>query len=211
MRRLRGQQELLRNQKSPGTQIELRKRELQKLHSQTMDSVMKLDKAAEAYARATFNGAKVKKNIWRFYFKENDSEDVRITRIQREWENAAELLQKGIEERAGWFQMPQLWMPAKRPILAITSPEVLALWFSLRLAANRQARFFVKCKECGAFAVRKRSTALYCSSRCQKFANVEATYRNREADLTEWLKRQPESRWLPPRMALRRMAANSGQ
>lgn len=172
-----------------------------------LKSAMKLEDEARAYAQRIVKSAKLKKQVWRYYFEEKPAEDVRIDTILRDWKEASTELRKAIEQRAGWFSVPYLALPAPRPIPAITSPGDLVLWFSVRLVANRQARFFVRCKLCDRFAVRRRSNAAYCDDRCQKLAKIEMTYKKRRADFSTWLLSQSKDRWLPPRMELQRVAA----
>lgn len=171
------------------------------------EGVMSLEKTGSAYARKVARPAKLKNNIWRYYFAETEPDDVRIQTILREWRGASEVLRENVGKRAAWCPMPQLALPAKTPIPAITLPADLVLWLSVRAIANRQFRFFVKCKLCGKFTVRERSTAAYCSSKCQRLAVVERTYKKRGADFGEYLTNLPEDQRLPPRMELQRTIA----
>jgi hypothetical protein len=171
------------------------------------DQAMALEKSASAYAQRAAKVAKIKNNIWRYFYAETQPDDVRIQAILREWRAASEMLRENISKRAAWCPMPQLALPAKKPIPAITSPADLVIWFSVRAIANRQTRFFVKCKLCGAFSVRKRSTAAYCGPKCQRLAIIERMYKKRGADFGEYLKSIPEDHRLPPRMELERTIA----
>lgn len=170
-----------------------------------IESAIKLNSAARVLAQRAVKAADIKVQIWRYNFEEITAE-VPKDRAFREWIEAAKTFRKNVTERAGWFPFPWIALPAKKMIPAITDPRDLVIWFSVRLFANRQHRFFVRCKLCGKFAVRKRSSAAYCGDECQHLAMVEATYKRRGADFSEWLLSQPKDRWLPPRMEMRRTA-----
>ncbi len=168
---------------------------------------VRIEETARKYAIAAARGAQLKRSPWRYNFRPQDAGDVSVKRIRAEWEKASSDFKNGIERKAGWCEFPWFGLPSNRTIVLVRFPSEIVNWFLVRLIANQQTRFFVRCELCHRYAVRRRGSAKYCSPRCQKIANAEATYKRSGADFSEWLLKQPRDRMLPPRMEVRRIIA----
>jgi hypothetical protein len=168
---------------------------------------LRLEESAQNYAITSARGARLQHSPWRYNFREQDAGDVSVKKVRAEWERASSDFKNAIDRKAGWCEFPWFALPSKRTIVLVRFPREVVNWFLVRLIANRQGRFFVRCGLCRRYAVRRRGSAKYCSARCQKMVNTEATYKKSGADFSEWLLKQPQDRALPPRMELRRMIA----
>lgn len=91
-------------------------------------------------------------------------EDAFISRI--------EALENDIDKRLSRIEL-KLFPPPKTPI----KTKIMALWnrFIMMLVVKPKERTFVKCAYCGKIFTRRRSTAVYCSTKCRVYHNRQSS------------------------------------